>query len=389
MALTASLSAVTAADGTFSVAGATAWNALTGLPVTLSGIASPAQGGTGIAYFTAAGPSVARVYTFPDAAATILYSGGPLGTPSSGTLTSATGLPEGGLSLTDLTTNDFSTARHGFVPKGTNVGSFLKDDGTWAAPTAASTLNGITAATGAVTIASGNNTGIVWNWANTTDATACHTLGETSPATNGTLTAGIPNQVLLKLTTLAGSTMSPLSVYALGVPVFSVNPSASLPQILGANGQSLGPMYSFAGATTTGMYRAGASLVFTTAATDRLTLGTTAVFSVAIRGIAGSGTVPAVADPTNATGIFWPSATTVGIANSTFGELARFTGGTNTALFGLSAMLFANLGTPADGNMCYCSDCDAPTLVDSTCTSVGTKTGSFAARVNNLWKCFS
>ena len=41
----------------------------------VSGILPTANGGTGIAYFTAAGPTVARVYTFPDAAATIMYDG--------------------------------------------------------------------------------------------------------------------------------------------------------------------------------------------------------------------------------------------------------------------------------------------------------------------------
>src|SRR3990167_5686156 len=68
---------------------------LTGLPLTtgVTGILPTANGGTGIAFFTAAGPTVARVYTFPDAAATILYSGGALGTPTSGVLTNATGLP--------------------------------------------------------------------------------------------------------------------------------------------------------------------------------------------------------------------------------------------------------------------------------------------------------
>ena len=34
----------------------------------------------------------------------------------------------------DNTDLDFSTALHGLVPKGTDVGNFLKDDGTWAAP---------------------------------------------------------------------------------------------------------------------------------------------------------------------------------------------------------------------------------------------------------------
>jgi hypothetical protein len=37
----------------------------------VKGILPTANGGTGIAFFTAAGPTVARVYTFPDAAATI------------------------------------------------------------------------------------------------------------------------------------------------------------------------------------------------------------------------------------------------------------------------------------------------------------------------------
>lgn len=34
--------------------------------------------------------------------------------------------------LSDNTTNDFSTTKHGYVPKWTNVGDFLKDDWTWA-----------------------------------------------------------------------------------------------------------------------------------------------------------------------------------------------------------------------------------------------------------------
>lgn len=37
------------------------------------------------------------------------------------------------LLTSDVTTNNFTTSKHGFVPKGTNVGNFLKDDGTWAA----------------------------------------------------------------------------------------------------------------------------------------------------------------------------------------------------------------------------------------------------------------
>lgn len=48
---------------------------LTGLPLTtgVTGILPTANGGTGIAYFTAAGPTAARVYTFPDAAMSVGY----------------------------------------------------------------------------------------------------------------------------------------------------------------------------------------------------------------------------------------------------------------------------------------------------------------------------
>ena len=74
------------------------------LTADVSGILPTANGGTGIAYFTAAGPTTARIYTFPDAAATILYSAGALGTPASGTLTNCTGLPQAG--TVGLTTSD-------------------------------------------------------------------------------------------------------------------------------------------------------------------------------------------------------------------------------------------------------------------------------------------
>lgn len=57
------------------------------------------------------------------AGGTVLYNGGALGTPSSGTLTNVTGLPEAGLSLTDITTNNASTSKHGFLIKGDNNAS--------------------------------------------------------------------------------------------------------------------------------------------------------------------------------------------------------------------------------------------------------------------------
>ena len=61
-----------------------------------------------------------------------------LGTPGSGVLTNCTGLPEAGLSLTDLTTANVSATAHGFAPKyPNNTTTFLRGDGTYATPVAA------------------------------------------------------------------------------------------------------------------------------------------------------------------------------------------------------------------------------------------------------------
>src|SRR3989338_1191424 len=60
----------------------------------VSGILPTANGGTGIAFFTAAGPTVARTYTFPGAAATVLTSN------------AAVAVAQGGTGLTTLTANN-------------------------------------------------------------------------------------------------------------------------------------------------------------------------------------------------------------------------------------------------------------------------------------------
>lgn len=68
-----------------------------------------------------------------------------------------------------------------------------------------SALSGITAATGANTVASGNNGAQIWNWAQTTNSQTAFTFGETTAAT-GT------SDLELSVKTLAGSTAIPLSV---------------------------------------------------------------------------------------------------------------------------------------------------------------------------------
>jgi len=52
-------------------------------------------------------------------------------------------------------------------------------------------------------------------------------------------------------------------------------------------------------------------------------------------------------------------------------------------------VVFASLGTPDNGTLVFCTDCDPPTAIDQTCTNTGAKTGSLAFRVNGVWKCLS
>jgi len=64
----------------------------------LTGIIASTYGGTGNGFTKFTGPTTAeKTFTLPDATSTLIYSGGALGTPSGGTLTSCTGLPYTGL----------------------------------------------------------------------------------------------------------------------------------------------------------------------------------------------------------------------------------------------------------------------------------------------------
>lgn len=187
-------------------------------------------------------------------------------------------------------------------------------------------LNNIAAATGSNTIANGNNTGQVWNWANTTNTTVAFTVGETSAATNGTSTSGIPNQVLLKLNTVANSTQSPFSVYSRGAHVFSVSPTAK--QILGYDGDQTNPMYGFASSTNTGLYGGVAGTGWGLAAAGNVTLssqGTSQLISfIQHRFNAGTAAAPSPSIAGTTYGFFL--STDLGVATNSI-ENSRWTSG--------------------------------------------------------------
>ena len=168
------------------------------LAVTLSGTALPvANGGTGA---TSASITAFNNITGLSAAGTtgttstnLVFSTSPtlvtpiLGTPTSGTLTNCTGLPEAGLSLTDITTANTSTSAHGFFPKLTSntvyyvsnagaltalalgaSGTVLTSNGatsapTFTTPTSGAAISGLTLATASNTI-DNTNYAQEWQW---------------------------------------------------------------------------------------------------------------------------------------------------------------------------------------------------------------------------------
>lgn len=113
---------------------------LTGLPLTsgVTGILPTANGGTGIAYFTAAGPTAARIYTFPDAAATIAR------TDSAQTFT---GVQTFSTPIAAASVATMSATVGGGVPTPpNNTSTFLRGDGTFATPAGTTSAANPTAA---------------------------------------------------------------------------------------------------------------------------------------------------------------------------------------------------------------------------------------------------
>jgi len=56
--------------------------------------------------------------------------------------------------------------------------------------------------------------------------------------------------------------------------------------------------------------------------------------------------------------------------------------------FSMSGSTFSSLGTPADGRILYCTDCDIPASQGAPCSSSGDRAGAEAHRIRGAWKCY-
>jgi len=99
---------------------------ITGGSITgVTGVVLDSELGANVATFlaTPSSANLATAVTDETGSGLLVFATSPtlttpnIGTPSAGTLTNCTGLPDGGLSLTDVTTNNASTTAHGFAPK--------------------------------------------------------------------------------------------------------------------------------------------------------------------------------------------------------------------------------------------------------------------------------
>ena len=200
-------------------------------------------------------------------------------------------------------------------------------------------------------------------------------------------------------------------------------------QVLVPDGTAAAPGMAFIGAPTTGLYRAAAAKInVALGGVNALEFGTSASiyvlgmgddaflhrFAAANFQLGNTASATPVAQTlsaqdgvgTNIAGTAWTlranratgsgtpgtivlaaSAAALGSGTTLQTAVAHQTIGGGWTIFG--SVLFAALGAPANGAVTFCSNCDPPTLVDQTCTSAGTQTGSIAVRTNGAWKCIS
>lgn len=163
-------------------------NADASVTVGITGTIASSNGGTGNGFTKFSGPATSeKTFTLPNSSETLLYSGGPLGTPSSATLSNASGLPVS----TGISGFGTGVATALAVNTGT-AGAFVVDGGALGTPTSGTVTNltgtasiNINGTVGATTPAAGKfttleATGVATVTAGTVSAPAITTSGDTN-----------------------------------------------------------------------------------------------------------------------------------------------------------------------------------------------------------------
>ncbi len=231
------------------------------------------QSGTGgqhTTYFNLADTSASRVVTFPDATCTLLYSGGALGTPASGVLTSCTGLPlstgitgtlsaaNGGTGVANLAGSTITlggalTMSGAYTFTGTLTGTTsvtFPTSGTLA--TTAGTVSSVTGTTNRIT-STGGTTPVI-------DISASY-VGQSSLTTLGTITTGVWTGTTIAVAN--GGTGVTTSTGTTNV-VLSNSPTLVSPVLGAATGTSLVLTGNLTAANANGLYSTTATASGTT-----------------------------------------------------------------------------------------------------------------------------
>lgn len=163
-------------------------NADASITIGITGVISSANGGTGNGFTKFSGPATSeKTFTLPNSSETLLYSGGPLGTPSSATLSNASGLPVStgisGLGTGVATALAVNTGTaNAFVVNGGALGTPSSGTVTNLTGTASININGTVGATTANTgkFTTLEATGVATVTAGTVSAPAITTSGDTN-----------------------------------------------------------------------------------------------------------------------------------------------------------------------------------------------------------------
>lgn len=163
-------------------------NADASITLGITGIIASSNGGTGNGFTKFSGPATSeKTFTLPNSSETLLYSGGPLGTPSSATLSNASGLPVS----TGISGLGTGVATALAVNTGT-AGAFVVYDGALGTPSSGTVTNltgtasiNINGTVGATTANTGKfttleATGVATVTAGTVSAPAITTSGDTN-----------------------------------------------------------------------------------------------------------------------------------------------------------------------------------------------------------------